>query len=660
MNTDDHDRHVLPPLLTGRRRWWFTGLILAGLVQAVAAAVTVLAVRRGLSQGTRATELTAFLTLALAAIGLGWTRSRERILAEKLGQDYTQEIRLRLVRAALDGSRRSSLGATLTRASNDLSAIRNWVAQGTSPIAVGIPLLLGCTVVLAAIHPLLALGVLVPLLVLGAVLLWESRAAYVRSRRVRRERGRLAGHLADTLTATVAIRSAGGSDREVKRLAARSGKVVQAAVDRARVLGRIRGAATAATGVATATMIGCGMVTGLSSSSLAAALTVVGLLSGPVQDLGRVVEYRQTFRAARAAIGPALSNREATAVNPSADPDEGSVGVDALASEGTADPTANVDGHVGLEVQGVRVGTVPGVLPALYARDGDKIVVASHDRATTAAVLAALVGLDRPIAGQVRVSGRDILAWPSRERRKLLGFAAQGMRLERTTIRRAVRYRHPEAADQSVDELLSQVGLGERVAALPDAEDTLLRNGGEPLTTPDRARLLLARAVLGHPRLLVLDHLDAELGPGGRAMLRDLLHTYPGIVVLASDLPEALTNIDHYWNLDATSEAPPGVAPRSELSSQFGTGGVVETHARRFDVLDEMSACPRAGNKQDVRREVQQPGESDLRGCGVEPGPELGQCGAGEESALHGARPAERAVRNECDAPRRALLQYLE
>jgi ABC-type multidrug transport system fused ATPase/permease subunit len=568
MNTDDHDRHVLPPLLTGRRRWWFTGLILAGLVQAGAAAVTVLAVRRGLSQGTRAAELTAFLTLALAAIGLGWTRSRERVLAEQLGQDYTQEIRLRLVRAALDGSRSSSLGATLTRASNDLSAIRNWVAQGTSPIAVGIPLLLGCTLVLAAIHPLLALGVLVPLLVLGAVLLWESRAAYARSRRVRRERGRLAGHLADTLTATVAIRSAGGSNREMKRLATRSGKVVQAAVDRARVLGRIRGAATAATGIATATMIGCGMVAGLSGSNLAAALTVVGLLSGPVQDLGRVVEYRQTFRAARAAIGPALSGREPTAVNPPADLDEGSVGVDAQASEGTGDPT-NIDGHVELAVQGVRVGTVPGVLPALHAREGDRIVVASRDRATTAAVLAVLVGLDRPVAGQITVSGRDILAWPSRERRKLVGFAAQGMRLERTTIRRAVRYRHPEAVDRSVDELLSQVGLGERVSALPDAENTLLRNGGEPLTTPDRARLLLARAVLGHPRLLVLDHLDAELGPGGRAMLRDLLHTYPGIVVLASDHPEALTSVDRYWNLDATSAASPGVAQPIRYASHL-------------------------------------------------------------------------------------------
>jgi len=545
MNLGGPDRRVLPPLLSGSRGRWFTGLVLAGLVQAAAAAATVLVVRRGLGQGTRTAELTTLLALALIAVGVGWTRSRERVLAERLGQDYAQEIRLRLVRAALDGNRKASLGTTLTRASNDLSAVRNWVAQGTSPIAVGIPLLVGCTLVLAAIDPLLALGVLAPLGMLAVVLLWGSHAAYERSRRVRRERGRLAGHLADTLMATVAIRSAGGSDRELKRVEGRSGKVVQAAVDRARVLGRIRGAAAAATGIATATMIACSMVAGLSVSNLVAAMTVVGLLSGPVQDLGRVVEYRQTFRAARTALAPALPDGAPTAVTMS------------------VPPTVPADDHEGLAVQGVRVGGSAGVLPALHGHAGDRIVVRCRDRARTAAALAALTGLDRPAAGQVRVRGRDILTRPARERRRLLGYAAQGMRLERTTIRRAVRYRHPDTADEVAEDLLARVGLRESVAALPRGADTELRQGGEPLTTPDRARLLLARAVLGDPPLLVLDHLDAELDSDGRAMLRDLLGEFQGIVVLASDSPEAVIDADRYWDLDDTPAAAPAARPTS-------------------------------------------------------------------------------------------------
>jgi len=565
------EARALPRLLTGSRRWYFGGLVLAGLAQAVAAAATVVTLTRGLAAGTRRAEVLTVLALVLIAGLVGWTRSRERLLSERLGQDYAHEIRLCLVRQVLDGHRRSSLGTTLTRASNDLTSVRNWVALGVGPIAVGIPLVLGCTVVLGAIAPTLALAVLVPLLALAGVLWLASRAAYERSRRVRKERGRLAGHLADPLTATMAIRSAGGEYRELKRLDHRSAKVVQASIERARVLGRIRGAATAATGIATASVIAASMLANLSGAHLAAALTVVGLMSSPVQDLGRVVEYRQNFRAARAVLTPALRPPTATTATPGAtvpatatetsQPTAGAAGtmrVPATAPGVSGSPEAapqhlpaDFDGQVTLAVHGLRLAVEPDVeVPPLYARPGDRVVVRSQDRAWASSVLAAVVGLERPLAGQVRVMGKDLATTSFREHRTLLGYAAQGMRLERTSISRAVRYRHPDAAAESVGDMLSRVGLAERVASLPGGEKALLRQGGEPLTLPDRARLLLARAVFGQPPLLVLDHLDAEIGKAGRDEMRDVLHDFPGVVLLASDRPEDVMTATRRWDLD--------------------------------------------------------------------------------------------------------------
>jgi len=545
----DDGAGALPPLLTGRRRWYFGGLVVVGLVQAAAAAATVLTLTRGLAAGSRTAEVVTVLVLVLIAGVVGLTRSRERLLAERLGQDYAHEIRLCLVRQVLDGHRRSSLGTTLTRASNDLTSVRNWVSLGIGPIAVGIPLVLGCTVVLGAIDPLLAVAVLVPLLLLGAVLWVASRAAYEKSRRVRKERGRLAGHLADTLTATMAIRSAGGEYRELKRLDQRSANVVQASIDRARVLGRIRGATTVATGIATASVIAGSMLANLGAAHLAAALTVVGLMASPVQDLGRVVEYRQTFRAARAVLAPALRPRSRAVPPglPAADSDARSSQEWVRRHEALA----TFDGQVGLVVHGLRLEEAPDAeVPPLYARPGDRVVVRSEDRAWASAVLAAVVGLQRPLAGQVRVRGKDLATTPFREHRTLLGYAAQGMRLERTSISRAVRYRHPDAAAESVGDMLSRVGLAERVAGLPGGEKALLRQGGEPLTLPERARLLLARAAFGQPPLLVLDHLDAEIGQAGRAEMREVLREYPGVVLLASDTPEDVMAPTRRWDLD--------------------------------------------------------------------------------------------------------------
>jgi ABC-type multidrug transport system fused ATPase/permease subunit len=541
--------HGLPPLLSGRRRGLFALLVLTGLVQAGAAGATVVVLTRGLAATTTGARVVAVLVLVAVAVLVGWVRSRERLLAERLGQDYVHEIRLGLVRRALDGHRRTSLGVTLTRASNDLTSVRNWVALGVGPVAAGVPLLLGCTVVLALIHPAVAVAVLAPLVVLGVVLWVGSRAAYEQSRRVRRERGRLAAHLADTLTATTAIRSAGGGYRELRRVDRRSARVVQAAIDRARVIGRIRGSASAATGIATASVIGGSMLAGLGGVQLAGALTVVGLMAAPVQEMGRVVEYRQSFRAARQMLAPALApvavswpgTQTANPV-PAAD---GAPAPEPAAASGSA-----YYGQVGLVVRGLRLADAPEVeVPALYARPGDRVVLEAADRARGTEILDALVGITPPVAGDIRISGTDLATATFRERRRLFGYAAQGLRLERTTVSRAVRYRSPESDAHAVGDVLARVGLAARVAALPGGQSARLRQGGEPLTPPDRAKLLLARAMFGDPPLLVLDHLDADLGERGREVLRDLLDDYPGVVVLASDAPEAVMTPTRRWHV---------------------------------------------------------------------------------------------------------------
>ena len=535
---------ALPRLLTGVRRPLLAMLVLVGAAQAGAAGATVLLLTRGLEAPDTRTRVIAVLLLALVALAIGWLRSRERWLAERLGQDYVHEIRLRLVSRVLDGSSPRSLGATLTRASNDLSAVRNWVALGIAPLAVGVPMLVGCVVVLGFIHPALAIATLVPLLALVVILLVASRTAYEESRKVRRARGRLAGHLADTLTATTAIQSAGGAYREMRRLDRRSASVVQAAVDRARVLGRIRGAAASAAAMATVTVIAGSLFVGLDGATLAAGLTLAGILATPVQDLGRVVEYRQSYRAAQRMLVPALAPGNAG-------PSKRSATGAGEESSGAPSSGAAYFGKAGLLVEGLRLADRPEVeLPALYARPGDRVAVEAGDRERSTTALLALVGVSHPAAGTVRINGRDVSLVGFRERRKLLGYAAQGMRLERTTISRAVRYREPDAKVPEVGQVLTRVGLDEKVATLPRGEHAQLRQGGEPLTTPDRALLLLARALYGDPPLLVLDHLDDELGEAGRERLRDLLAGYPGIVLLASDTPEVVMAPTRHWVLD--------------------------------------------------------------------------------------------------------------
>jgi ABC-type multidrug transport system fused ATPase/permease subunit len=306
-----------------------------------------------------------------------------------------------------------------------------------------------------------------------------------------------------------------------------SQRVVQASIARARAAGALRGVAATATGLATATVVGAGFYQHVPTGTIAGAITVVGLLASPVHDMGRVVEYRQSYRAARRIIEPVLA-------------------ADSAPGTGRA-PAAGRPGRGLVQISGVRVPD-GDALPEVDLDAGACIVLDTDDRRATTRVMEVLAGLRLEDGAQVVVNGFDLASTDPQVRRGLIGYAAQGMRIERGPLQRAVRYRIPQTDPAATWAVLREVDLARVVERLPDAELTELRHGGEPLTVADRARLLLARAMLGEPPLLLLDHLDSDLGRAGREFLRDRLAGYPGVVVLASDEPKEIVQASHVWS----------------------------------------------------------------------------------------------------------------
>lgn len=522
--TDDR----LPRLLAGERRRHFAALVGTGLGQAAAAGVGAWVLSRafGTSSGDRAG---AILLLLGVAVAVGALRLWERVLAEMLSQHYVHQLRMSLLEASLGDAGPRSLGVTVARTTNDLTAVRNWAALGVAPLASGLPLIVGAGLVLAVLEPLLALAALAPLLMLAVALVALSPPTYRRARRVRKARGRLAGQIADVVLASGAVRAGGGEARELRRISRLSQGVVDTAIARSRVAGGLRGVAAAATGVATATVAGVGLFDQVPTATIAAAVTIVGVMASPVHDMGRVVEYRQSYLAARRIIGPVLAGRRPAPSSTTGRP----VPLTGSAEQG------------GLSVAGLRLDESLGA-PDLAVPPGSRVLLDTEDRRTATLLLETLAGL-RAADGVVLVDGEDLLTADGEHRRALVGYAAQGMRLERGTLGRALRYRVPDAAADDTERLWERLGLSPLLAGLPRGERTLLRHGGDPLTVPDRARVLLARALLGNPPLLVLDHLDGDLGQAGRAGLVDVLADFPGVVVLAADDPGRLVGVTHTW-----------------------------------------------------------------------------------------------------------------
>ncbi|WP_344885425.1 ABC transporter ATP-binding protein [Zhihengliuella alba] len=522
----------LPPLLVGTRRWYLAGLIALALVRAGASVLAAaLAGRLVGAAGTGAPVQGLLAAAAAAVVAVGASVFAERLVAEQLGQDYIHELRVKLVRSTLDSDRSRSAGVTIARSTNDLTAVRNWVAQGIAPLVAGIPLVVVTVVWLSLTSVWLGAAVGLPLLLLVAVLLLLSRPAFERARTVRRARGRLAAQVADTVHAREAVRFAGGSAREARRVDRAGQRVVEAALSRARITGVLRSASMVAP---IAASIGVGLLASsgrVDAATASSALMLAGVVGAQSTEQGRVVEYRQNFRAARRIIAPVLSEAGPSATGAGA-------ARRGLGGPGTGQSAPS--GSAGASGQAVELTRRPAdgggdAEPLLEAVPGETVRLVGGD-VQVDAVFHELAGL-APGRAACRVAGVDLAAAGPRERRRLVGYASSGMPLERGSILRAVRYRLPDADDDEARAALAAAGADPEAweRTLPQGLRTLLRNGGQPLTPGQRAQVHLARAVLGTPPLLLLNRIDADLDAAGRRALRALVRGYPGIVVLASN-----------------------------------------------------------------------------------------------------------------------------
>lgn len=536
----------MPPVWRGRRRWLLASLVVLGVLQAVFAIAMALSVGGVLS--ARQPEWDLVLVLVLSVLGIGLARWMERIVAEQVGQDYVYEQRRRLIASAILGERgNKSLGVIVTRASNDLTAVRNWIAQGIVPLATGLPLVLVVLAALWVIDWRLGAAVTVPLALTAAAIPRLSGAAFERARSLRRQRGRMSSHIADTVRAGPSIRISGAVSRELNAVDRNSSRVVESAVERARITGFIRALTVTAASLCTVVVVLLSMLGVIDAAGVASVMTLLGIMSTPMSDLGRVVEYRQNYKAARRILAPVL--QEAIQLRRAEQRRERAWKQGAVEA---------VDDHEGLSVRGLTVHGTP--LPDIDAVPGDRIrMVSEHSARPHQAIQQLLLAGDSlnpqdEDGAYVLIDGKDYVRAPRKERRELVGYASLDIPLEQGSIRRIVTYRRPGGDDDEVLRELERVGMGKRVGRLHRGLGTKLENNAAGWSPSDVTRLKLARALHGQPPLLVLENISVGLDDEGRDIVRELLDSYPGVILFATARPEAMLSDYRIWEIDGETD----------------------------------------------------------------------------------------------------------
>ncbi|MEN0136118.1 MAG: ABC transporter ATP-binding protein [Rhodococcus sp. (in: high G+C Gram-positive bacteria)] len=175
---------------------------------------------------------------------------------------------------------------------------------------------------------------------------------------------------------------------------------------------------------------------------------------------------------------------------------------------------ATLDTRGGVEVlHRLSFRAEPGQMVALVGSSG-------AGKSTIAQLVPRLYDAD---AGSVKLGGVDVRDLTADSVRATVGMVTQDGHLFHDTVRANLLLARPGATPAELAEVLERARLTDLVAALPDGLDTVVGERGYRLSGGERQRLTIARLLLAHPRVVILDEATAHLDSTSEAAVQEAL-----------------------------------------------------------------------------------------------------------------------------------------
>lgn len=154
-------------------------------------------------------------------------------------------------------------------------------------------------------------------------------------------------------------------------------------------------------------------------------------------------------------------------------------------------------------------------------------------------------------AGQVLVDGINVKEYPLDDLRNRIGVVPQKAVLFKGTIRDNLRWGNPDATDDQLLEAVQTAQAGE-VLAQKGGLDFELEQGGKNLSGGQKQRFTIARALVKHPKILILDDSASALDFATDAALRKAIREMPGnpTVFIVSQRTSSLQHADQILVLE--------------------------------------------------------------------------------------------------------------
>ncbi|MGA8987596.1 MAG: ABC transporter ATP-binding protein [Aeromicrobium sp.] len=475
--------------------------------------------------------LIALIALADAALGI-WTRWLSATIGEGLILDLRTTVFDHVQRMPIAFFTRTRTGALVSRLNNDVLGAQRAFSGTLSGVVSNLVMLTLTLVVMLSISwqiTTVAL-VLLPVFVVPARRMGSRLAAL--SREAANHNAVMSTRMTERFSAPGAtlVKLYGRPGEESVEFAARARRVRDIGIRSAMLQSVFVTALTTVSALALAVVYGLGGFYALKGSldpgavvSLALLLTrlyapLTALASARVEIMSAVVSFERVFEvldlqplirekegAVDVPAGPvSVEFSHVTFAYPSAD----------KVSLASLEEVALLDNRGGVEVlHDISFTVEPGQMVALVGTSG-------AGKSTIASLIPRLYDVD---SGSVKLGGVDVRDLSMASLRGTLGMATQDGHLFHESIRENLLIARPEATDAELWTALRDARLDDLVGSLSEGLDTVVGERGYRLSGGERQRLTIARLLLAHPRVVILDEATAHLDSTSESAVQEAL-----------------------------------------------------------------------------------------------------------------------------------------
>ncbi len=407
---------------------------------------------------------------------------------------------------------RNSVGYVHARVMSDTGRIGTLVSWYLMDCVWNITYMVGALAVMLRTNRRLTLIVLVVIPIVTAIVALMQSKLTEANRRIREMNSRITGSFNEGITGAKTVKTLVGEERMYRRFTGETGEMKRISVSESRYRGILWTSLTAASYIALALVLYRG---GVLNSEGVMALGTLSLFMSYAMGIMQPIRW----------IVNSLSQLITVQVNI-----ERLTGL--LETKSDVSDSDEVIARYGDMFEPKREnwedirGDIEFENVSFKYPDGDEYVLRDFDLKIPHGTNVAIVGetgagkstlvnlvcrFFEPTSGRVLIDGRD-----ARERSQLwlhssIGYVLQTPHLFSGTIRDNLRYGAPDATDDEIMEALRTVSAVGIIEKSERGLDTEVGEGGDLLSTGEKQLISFARAILGKPKILILDEATSSV-----------------------------------------------------------------------------------------------------------------------------------------------------